>query len=138
MENNLKVELKEDGELFCKLEAVSEKEYIYVSWHGFINEDKTKRGMLAEIEMIQKTGYKKILNNNRFLNGPYPIGIEKWIGEVWVPKAIEEGFKWAATLVSEQIFSKFSAEQLEQKLEGITYRNFGNEESAVRWLLEAE
>lgn len=129
-------ELKSEGDVYFQVKKEDEKNYIYVCWHGYINEEKAKAGMLKEIDALNETKVESILNDNQHITGPYPNSIFIWINTHWIPLAKKSGLRKVANLVSHQIFSKFSAQQLEQRIEGITYHNFENKEEAEKWLTE--
>ena len=98
--------------------------------------ERSKAGLQKELDVLKATKRRKILNYNTEIKGPYPPGIKKWIAEEWQPEAAKLGLKYAANVLSTNIFASLSAEQLESVFEGIVYRNFENEADAIRWLEE--
>lgn len=127
-------ECLKDVKVYFEIEASEDNDWITTRWIGFQKVERSKAGLLKELEVIETTGRAKILNYNTDIKGPYPVGIDKWIAEEWQPKAAELGLKYAATVVSSNIFASLSAEQLEMVFDGITYKNFEDENAAIRWL----
>ena len=126
-----------DVKVFFEIEASDGNDWITTRWIGFQKVERSKAGLLKGLEVIEATGRHKLLNYNTEIKGPYPVGIDKWIADEWQPKATDLGLKYAATVVSSNIFASLSAEQLEVVFEGITYKNFEDEKAAIRWLDEA-
>lgn len=127
-------ECLEDVKVYFEIEASEDNDWITTRWIGFQKVERSKAGLLKELDVIKNTGRTKILNYNTDIKGPYPVGIDKWIAEEWQPKAAELGLKHAATVLSSNIFASLSAEQLEVIFDGITYRNFEDETAAINWL----
>ncbi|WP_299456410.1 hypothetical protein [uncultured Microscilla sp.] len=127
-------ECLKDVKVYFEIEAAADNDWITVHWQGFQKIERSKAGMLKELEVLKATGRNKVLNYNTAIKGPYPVGIDKWIAEEWMPKAESLGLKYAATIVSSNIFASLSAEQTEMAFNGITYKNFEDEGAAIRWL----
>lgn len=123
-----------DVKIFFEIEASNDNDWITTRWIGFQKLERSKAGLMKELEVLEATNRNKILNYNTEIKGPYPPGIDKWIAEEWQPKAAGLGLKYAATVLSSNIFASLSAEQLEVVFEGITYKNFEDENAAIRWL----
>ncbi|HAS42315.1 MAG TPA: hypothetical protein DCS93_17690 [Microscillaceae bacterium] len=131
-------EILEDVKAFFEIEASEDNDWITTRWIGFQKMERSRAGLEKELEVLKTTGRRKILNYNTEIKGPYPPGIEKWIAEEWQPAAAQLGLKYAATIISSNIFASLSAEQLENVFEGITYKNFEDEAAAIRWLKEKD
>ena len=129
-------ELKDDGEVYFLAKKIEGKKYIYICWNGFVNEAKAKAGMIKELELLEEYNVSGILNDNTNITGPYPSNIFDWINTTWIPQVKSRKKLKIANLVSHQIFSKFSAQQLERKIEDVVYKNFENKDNAEAWLSE--
>lgn len=84
-------ECLEDVKVYFEIEASEDNDWITTRWIGFQKVERSKKGLLKELEVIKNTGRTKILNYNTDIKGPYPVGIDKWIAEEWQPKAAELG-----------------------------------------------
>lgn len=135
MEHYKKQALK-DIKVYFEIEAADNNDWITTRWIGFQKMERSKAGLQKELDVLKATKRHKILNYNTEIKGPYPPGIEKWIAEEWQPEAAKLGLKYAANVLSTNIFASLSAEQLETVFEGIVYRNFENEADAIHWLEE--
>lgn len=133
MKHYTKESLK-DVKVYFEIEAENNNDWITTRWIGFQKVERSKAGLLKELDVIKATGRKKLLNYNTEIKGPYPVGIDKWIAEEWQPQASNLGLKYAATVLSSNIFASLSAEQLEVIFDGIVYKNFEDEGAAIRWL----
>ena len=134
MQQPLKQELKDNQGVYLKIEINPENDWIYLDWIGYQDEKRTKEGMSKYLELMKSHRIKKILSDNRNQHGPYPAGIDQWIGSEWLPEAIRIGFKAGATVLSPKVFSKLSANNLVQNVGGVTYKNFEKMDEAVNWL----
>lgn len=127
-------EVLKDVKVYFEIEASEQNDWITTHWIGFQKFERSKAGLMKELDVLKATGRSKILNYNTEIKGPYPPGIEEWIAEDWQPEAASLGLKYAATVLSSNIFASLSAEQLESVLDGITYKNFEDEGAAIHWL----
>ena len=136
MQQPMKEELKDKQGVYLRIEINPNNDWIYLDWVGYQDENRTKEGMKRYLDLMKKNGIKKILNDNRHQHGPYPKGINEWIGKEWLPEAKRIGFKAGATILSTKVFSKMSANNLVQNVGGVTYKNFEKIDGAVNWLRE--
>ncbi len=128
-------ELKDTGGVFLKIQVPAHKGWIYLDWVGYQDEKRTKEGMEMYLGIMRKFGLTKVLSDNRKQHGPYPKGIDTWIVQTWLPKAIQLGMSHGATILSPKIFARLSADNLLRQEAGpLTYLNFEDEKSAIEWL----
>lgn len=129
-------ELKTTSEqVYFQIEAEPGKDYLRVTWIGFITGERAKNGLLKENEAMTATGRTKFLVDNRKQKGPFPKGIDRWILDNWMLEAKKLGFAKSAQILSENAFTELSSKQLEKTL-GSAIANFSDEESAIKWLAE--
>lgn len=134
MQRIYREELKDELGVFLTIEISEGVDWIYVDWIGYMDENRAKSGMMRYLEIMEKYNLTKLLNDNRREHGPYPENIDLWIREAWIPYAKKINFKYGATIVSRKVFARISADMLVRKFSGITYRNFEDEEEAIKWL----
>ena len=128
-------ELKDTGGVFIRIQVPAHREWIYVDWIGYQDEKRTKEGMLKIIDVLSKYSISRMLIDNRKQHGPYPKGIDEWIFGTWLPKAIQIGLRFGATILSPKIFARLSADNLlRQETGSLTYLNFEDENLAIQWL----
>ncbi len=60
--------------------------------------------------------------------------IQKWIGEVWFPKAVSTGLKHFAFVVPKDVLASMSMKAVNSKNNSIEIKYFDNEPSAKTWL----
>ena len=127
-------ELEDVQGVYLRIEVNQKDNWVYLDWRGFQNEHRTREGMTYYLKVMKTFNLQKILSDNRNQEGPYPKNIDSWIAHEWLPKAIEAGFRAGATILSPEIFTKMSAENLVKNVGGVTYRNFKDENEAIKWL----
>lgn len=134
--NNILIEekLQDNGTTFVKIEYSSDQSWVYVEWIGYQTEERSKKGMNKYLDIMQKYKVTQVLNDNRKQTGPYPKGIDSWIAQDWFPRALKAGFKHAATILAEGIFTQLSSKQLETTVAGASYKVFQSEYDAKAWL----
>lgn len=98
----------------------------------FLNMEEFKAHRNKELELLIKTktvhGEIGLITNTKFIE-PFPEEYQKWIVEDWTLQVVQAGIRHIA-IVSVDFFDEAS----EKTLNGITYRNFRDEESAQAWL----
>ncbi len=126
------------GQLICYLDftKVEHEGYFIIRYIGTIEDDEIMEildGFFME-EIVKRKCPKQISDNSQ-LNGSWD-GVNKWLAEYLVPKAIEKaGLKYHALVLSNSIFTQFSGEQFENHNQSLFQnRLFGSEVDAVKWL----
>jgi hypothetical protein len=101
--------------------------------------EEVKEACLKGLSLIEKNKCPNLLNDNSQISGPWS-GANEWIATVWMPKALSLGLKRFAHVVSPNIFSALSAEQLVNKVEGMNFemRIFKTKKEAQQWLKAAQ
>lgn len=138
MVQGYKEELKDNKGIYLRFEITDEYEWVYMDWIGQQDETRIKDGMDRAIQLLKKFNIHKILNNNSNHHGPYPEMIYDWIENYWIPRAQKNGLLVTATILSPKVFSRLSAQMMEQKFKHLNYRNFEDEEEAKKWLRQAK
>ena len=63
---------------------------------------------------------------------------ESWMINEWLPRAVQEnGYRFGAVLVAHDVFARLamSSVAVSSRKLGHLYRNFDEEEEAIKWLL---
>lgn len=108
--------------------------WLYVDWKGFQDNQTVRQGGLKMLSVLQRTGFSKVLNDNRNVLGTWSDAAE-WVGEDWFPMMEASGLKCFAWIYSHSTFSQLSADKSIDVLKGAVISRFFNEESKARqWL----
>lgn len=138
----MKQELEDqDGNVFFSIEYLESNHILYASWFGYyLPVELVQQGALLVLDKIQEFKVSLLLNDNSKLVYPWDDA-NAWIEEVWIPKAISFGLKKFAHIISHDLFTKVSAEFMEdnsKKVESNVFQIqlFESQEIALYWLLE--
>lgn len=131
--------LAQTGKPYFTIEVRRDEDFIRVSWVGFINEEKAKKGLVEETDVIQKTGIKKVLVDNRGQTGPFPKEIGEFMIQEIIPRLETMGSIRVGQILSENVFTEFSAKNMENDQEindkqVMNIANFPDEVTAINWL----
>jgi hypothetical protein len=135
MEQEIKEFKNELGELYYRC-TVSDK-YVYQDWYGdFLTLEDVIEGSTWGLDMCEKYHFKVMVNNNSKLNGSWDHAND-WISNVWLPRALSLGLTKLSHVVSPDVFTTSSAEEMRQNVEGkLEMRFFPDVASAEAWVLE--
>jgi len=107
--------------------------WILAQWHGEINEERVKQGGLKSLEVIQATGCPYLINDNRDLKGSW-LEANDWIEQELMPKLFKAGLRYVAHIYSPEFITRFSAVDLESRLQSIDFRLFSELSLAEDWI----
>ncbi|OJJ22609.1 hypothetical protein BKI52_07980 [marine bacterium AO1-C] len=128
-----------NGTAYFHIEAKTNETFLRISWDGFINEERAKAGLLEQVEALSETKRLKLLVDNRQQTGPFPKGIEEWIALELMPKINRLGQVKAAHILSDNVFTEYSAKKLEESSfndkQNANLENFASEDEAIQWLI---
>lgn len=132
------IELKNKKGVFIEISTDDDNNWIYANWMGQLSEDDLKAGAMAVLELIEKTGYKRLLNNNKELIGHWNES-NQWIATVWIPKAMALGFRQFAHVLSDYSYGQLSAEQMKLNVgSSFEMQLFKNMNTAKEWLMSTD
>ena len=125
------------GKVYYTIEYDPANHWNYSNWLGFVSIEEVIAGCEEGLELIIANGCPSLLNDNRQISGPWS-GANEWIVQSWMPRALEAGLKRFAHIVSPNVFSALSAQQLVSRVEdlGFEMRIFEDQPSAEAWLKE--
>lgn len=126
------------GEVTLTIQHIPGKQFIYANWTWQHSQgiDMVYEGCEAVLQFMKEKKAKGILNDNRFCKDSWDEASE-WIANDWTPRAIAGGLLFFSFILSEDIFSQLSAEELQQQVAGFTMRSHGSGEEALAWLEES-
>jgi hypothetical protein len=138
--NAIKIEIKStSGRVYYTAEYDQQNDWVYGNWIGYVTIDEVKEAANTYLSILQETRCPHLLNNNRQLLGTWDKANE-WIEKEWTPKALANGLKNFAHVVSPSIFAELSAKNLEVRVEniGFTMRTFKESSDAATWLKQQQ
>lgn len=127
-----------NGEVILALQHIPEKQFIYANWTWCYEAgvEMVYKGCEAMLQLVKEKKAKAVLADTRFCRNSWDEANE-WIANNWTPRMITEGLSFLGVIVSEDIFSLLSAEELQDKVAGLTMRNHSSPEGAIVWLEES-
>lgn len=102
---------------------------------GIFNMDSTVELTKLVLKFSEENSIQGILVNIQNLTGTFTKLNGYFVNE-YFPPLIARGLKCHAMVVPNDVFTKFSADQLTQKMGAFTMKNFNDLEQANQWLLE--
>lgn len=127
--------VKENDRTFVKIYSDEENQLICNEWIGFLKKEQVIPGALKVLELIRQTNAPYMLNDGSKNTGPWADSNE-WIATEWMPQAVSSGMKYFAQVLSPNIFSQLSAQQMEANAAGFQMKMFESAETARKWLEE--
>jgi hypothetical protein len=114
--------------------------FFIVRWYGVMLDDEIKEVLeLVVFDRFRASGTRKFLNSNADMQSAWD-GINDWLNTDFMPRMIASGLNRLAFVVSQDIFTRISAENfaenMETQSEYLTFCTFGDEASATTWLLD--
>ncbi|MEM6280890.1 MAG: hypothetical protein AAF787_01750 [Chloroflexota bacterium] len=103
--------------------------------HGEYIKEQLNRG----VELLKEHGAQKWLSDNHLFND-LPAEDSEWINTVWLPAAIEAGWKYWALVVPETDMGRMNMVQFINTFSemGVKARVFVDPDKAMEWLIEIE
>ena len=122
------------GKLFCTLTFDADKHCNHLTWEGYCNVEDVKIGLEEGLRLLEENNCPNMINDSRLSTGPW-AGANEWIITDWSPRAFEQGLRHSAMIVSSNVFSAMSAQQLQTSytFAGVDLRTFATREDAASW-----
>ncbi|MGF1637660.1 MAG: hypothetical protein ACFCUU_11355 [Cyclobacteriaceae bacterium] len=111
-----------------------------MKWIGFSTDDEVKKASLLMLEWQKKVGYKKNcrfhVHDTKEIESAW-AGLVDWINNEFFPLNYEYGLRYNISILSPDLFSKFSSLQLSRQT-GVKVPTILCEtlSQAERWMLE--
>lgn len=132
----MKLEVKNAlGEVYYTAQFNEKEGWLHGQWDGYISSDEVIEGVKQFMRTFENLKYEKLLNDSSRGEGSWDEANE-WLGQNWIPSAIANGLKKFAFVVSPDIFSAMSSEELATKIPGTAFemRTFETKADAEAWL----
>ena len=130
-----KTELKnKHGKVFCTLHYDAQKQCNYLTWEGYCSGQDVKIGLEAGLELLRSNNCPRMINDSRLGSGPWGEANE-WIITNWTPRAHQQGLRKSAMIVSQNVFSAMSAQQLQNSyaFAGLALASFASPDADLDW-----
>lgn len=126
------------GKVYHTIEYDANNKWVYSNWIGY----QTYIGIIAGadscLHLLLENNCSLLLNDNREVIGPWDHAVE-WIVTNWAPRAIAQGLRHFANVVSPESMAALSAEAMHLGVSGqLQMRSFGDIEQAQAWLRVAQ
>ena len=112
--------------------------YLKIDWLASPTSREFRTGMNKLIEAMQTYKTGKLLTDSRKL-GAISEEDQVWSSGEWAVRATQVGYEKLAIIISKDIFSKMSVEDIMNNVsEGVSFQYFENGQSAEVWLVGNE
>ncbi|MCB2408438.1 hypothetical protein [Hymenobacter lucidus] len=126
--------LRGDGTVYLTVERNQIDNWIHARWHGRQTLSTIMDGGLTYVDILRAEPCAKLLNDHRALVGTFTEAND-WIQQVWTPLIINAGLRYFAQVVSPDIFSQLSIENLHMRIgDQFQIQLFNSLEGAQEWL----
>ena len=114
-------------------------DYLLLKWNGFAEGQYFRFLTNQVLQAIEKTGTKRILSDNTHWRTISPND-RGWAANYWFTKAVEEGIRKLATVLSNELFHRIAERSIEAMAspECMQIKNFSSIEDAQAWLKTAD
>ncbi|PJJ59055.1 hypothetical protein [Hymenobacter chitinivorans] len=123
-----------DGTVYLTVERNRADNWIYARWRGRQTLGTIMDGGLTYVQMLREEPCPRLLNDHRDLVGTFTEAND-WIQQVWTPLIMSAGLRSFAQIVSADIFSQLSVEDLQLRIaDQLDMQLFESLEAAQLWL----
>lgn len=134
MSKVLEVLKRDTGAIFATISHNEEENWLFIDWEGFLTVDMVKEGSEELLRLFKSiASISKILVNNQKIFGPWNEAND-WYATDWNPRAIKEGLKNMAVIVSPNLFTQLSLQGFIELNPGYIVRSFEKTDEAEEWL----
>ncbi|WP_109829886.1 hypothetical protein [Reichenbachiella versicolor] len=123
---------------YCKI-AMLDNGILYAKWNGFLTIDQIKNGCGVLTNYIKKNGLKIHLSDHselKVLNDE----CKTYLSTEWFPEVEALGITKIAALISPNVFTRKSVDDVNEsnnrvQMRNLTIENFNTQEDCEKWLL---
>ncbi|GAB3288391.1 hypothetical protein [Hymenobacter tenuis] len=127
-----------DGSVYLTVERNKRENYIHAHWFGRQTLATVMDGGLTYLDLLRQEPCPKLLNDHRDLVGTFTEAND-WIEQIWTPLIIGAGLRYMGQVVSPDIFSQISIEDLQHRIgDRLDLHLFETLEDAQTWLRAQE
>lgn len=119
----------------CRISYLPTVPCIHIQWFGVPPSEDFRKGCDTVLEIMSHKSVSKILTDNTEAK-LFSVADQKWLNESWLPRAEKAGYRVSATLLGEDAFVKFAAQNIASKRDQTKFKSkfFKNMEEAIDWL----
>ncbi|WP_154657171.1 hypothetical protein [Hugenholtzia roseola] len=129
------------GKPFLKLYHLPEIEALQGEWSGYATTEELIQSHKALLTYMKDLKIKYWISDARQFEGPFD-GANEYFATEWIPACVQMGLRYAGFIMSSDIFTQLSAEDLAANPAmvkmGFYMRIFGNIPDAKAWFREEE
>jgi len=123
-----------NNRVYFTIEANKKDGWLHGTFHGPFVLEQMKSASMLYLEWLQRTPYKKILDDKSRLIGSF-LDANQWLERVCFPAAIQAGLTCFAYVLSDEPTAGIAVADFNKKAGGSFYvRAFDNIEEAEEWL----
>ncbi|TPE43263.1 hypothetical protein [Pontibacter mangrovi] len=106
------------GKVYAVLSYEPQKNYLLMKWYGHCTEEEVKAASLRMLRWQQQEGRRKHckfhVHDTKEIEGAW-AGLVDWINNELFPQSFEAGLRYNISILSPDLFSKYSSQALWQK-----------------------
>lgn len=108
---------------------------VHHRFHKDLDSEHLHRVLNTGVELLQKRGAVKWLSDNRAINAHSPEDTN-WINSVWLPNAINAGWKYWALVVPDDFIARLNMKEFVDSFYdmGVRIMVFVDPDKAMAWL----
>jgi hypothetical protein len=114
-----------------------EVEALEFAWNQFAKDEQLRTSLDALHEAIATRGADRYLVDTREIQA-HQQEDEQWIAETWIPRLIDDGVRYGASVYPESTISDMEMKGIEEEGNSIddryTFRAFQDRTRAIEWL----
>lgn len=132
----MKLEVKNKlGQIYYTAQYNEQENFMDGAWFGYVSAEEVIEAVKQVMTTFDHLRITKSLNDSSKGEGSWDEANE-WLGQNWIPQAIANGMEKFAFVVSPDIFSAMSSEDLATKIPGTAFemRTFSTKADAEAWL----
>lgn len=119
---------------YCQLIYDADRQWLRVTWQGFVGPDLAREGALAGLQMLRQQPCAYLLNDNSRLEGPWFDSLF-WLSHEWGPAAAQAGLRFVAHIARAQsLTTSFIPTPAHQLFQQFEIQVFEEPAEAVEWL----
>lgn len=133
----MRKELFNENGVYFAMEYNAKKGWVYADFIGYLTLEEAKKAAASIPGFITEMGASKLLIDNTRQEGSWDE-LNDWVANTWMPRILESGVKRYGHVLSKDVFTALSAEELSRSVHeyNFEFQMFGTKEEAEEWLTE--
>ena len=91
---------------------------VVTEWNDYVAGEGFREGMMTALECIRERGARKSMGDSRPMQA-LPQEDQRWVGEEWMPAAIEAGVERSAVVYADSVIAKMGLERFAEEMEDV-------------------